>query len=118
MRSRLTMVALVLTIALAPPAPAVAAPEGQITFAINIARWLSDNGRPKEVLLYDDGVIQSSFDVDLSFGPPPFPPIEALVPLANQMIGEMEQEDKGAGPRRRRLLSLLPGVKSGVKSAS
>jgi len=36
MRSRLTMVALVLTIALAPPAPAVAAPEGQITFAINI----------------------------------------------------------------------------------
>src|SRR5207249_1284953 len=31
---------------------------------------------------------------------------------------EMEQEDKGAGPRRRRLLSLLPGVKSGVKSAS
>src|SRR5213594_3288722 len=36
MRSRLTMVALVLTVALAPPAPAVAAPEGQITFAINI----------------------------------------------------------------------------------
>src|SRR2546427_3779229 len=36
MRSRLTMVALVLTIALAPPAPAVAAPEGQITFAINV----------------------------------------------------------------------------------
>src|SRR5213594_1625915 len=43
MRSRLTMVALVLTVALAPPAPAVAAPEGQITFAINVtlaARWL------------------------------------------------------------------------------
>src|SRR3989441_7964117 len=36
MRSRLTMVALVLTIALALPAPAVAAPEGQIPSAINI----------------------------------------------------------------------------------
>src|SRR5206468_3860961 len=60
---------------------------------INIARWLSDDGRRTEVLLYDDGFVQSNFDVDLNFAPPPFPPIEALVPLANQMIGEMEQEN-------------------------
>src|SRR2546428_6304037 len=36
MRARLTWAALAWTVALARPPPAVAAPEGQITFAINI----------------------------------------------------------------------------------
>ena len=79
-----------------------------ITFAANVVRWLSNDGRRKEVMLWDDGNLWGSFDVDLSFGPPPFPPIEALVPLANQMIGEMEQEnlfnrmlvDAAGGPDR------------------
>jgi hypothetical protein len=63
-----------------------------IRFAYNIARWLKDDRRT-DVLLYYDGEIQSSFDVNLTYARPPFPPIEALVPLANQVIGEMEQED-------------------------
>jgi hypothetical protein len=65
-----------------------------ITFAFNIARWLGENGRRTEVLLYDDGVVQSSFDVDLNaVGSPGIPPVEVLVPLINQKIGEMEDEN-------------------------
>lgn len=66
-----------------------------ITFAINIGRWLSEDGRRKEVMLYDDGVVQDSFDVNLNFVSPGFlPPIEVLVPLINQTIGQMEDRDE------------------------
>ncbi|HTK78322.1 MAG TPA: hypothetical protein VL371_23880, partial [Gemmataceae bacterium] len=79
-----------------------------IRFAYNITRWLADDGKRTNVLLCYDGDIQRSFDVDLTYARPPFPPIEALVPLANQMIGEMEQEnlfnrmlvDAAGGPDR------------------
>src|SRR5262245_30563847 len=64
-----------------------------ITFAINIARWLAADGR-KEVMLYDDGKVQDRFDVDMNIRSPGFPPIEVLVPLINQTIGEMEDRNE------------------------
>jgi hypothetical protein len=63
-----------------------------IAFAFNVARWLSDNGKRTEVLFYEDGAVQTDFNVSLDFTPP-IPPVEALVPLFNQVLVEMEREN-------------------------
>lgn len=61
-------------------------------FAVNVIHWLSQ-GRRTEVLFYDDGQIQSDFNVALDYPMPPLPPIEALVPMANNLLVNLEREN-------------------------
>ncbi|HEY1381170.1 MAG TPA: DUF4350 domain-containing protein [Gemmataceae bacterium] len=67
-----------------------------IPFAFNVAHWLTDAGGDKrrtEVLFYEDGQIQTNFDVSLEY--PSLPPIrlEELVPLANEAVTGLEREN-------------------------
>jgi hypothetical protein len=62
-------------------------------FAENVASWLTDNGKRKQILFIDDGVIRTDFDVALEIPEPRLPPIEALVPMVNQMIAGLEREN-------------------------
>jgi hypothetical protein len=64
-----------------------------IPFAFNVARWLTDDGKRPDVLFYDDGQIQTSFEVSLEYPNVPIPPLEAFVPLANQAIAELERNN-------------------------
>jgi hypothetical protein len=79
-------------------------------FANNIVHWLMDAGagdRREEVLFYDDGRIQTEFNVSLATPPPASVPLEALVPLADETLVELEREnafnamllDATGGPR-------------------
>jgi hypothetical protein len=63
-------------------------------FAANVVRWLTDDGKRTDVLFYDDGNIVHTFDAPLAYPPPmPFPPLEALVPMVNQVVVDLERKD-------------------------
>jgi hypothetical protein len=66
-----------------------------IPFAANVARWLADpaGANRTAALFVEDGQIRTDFDVSLDFTEPPLPPIEALVPLADQALLALERED-------------------------
>jgi hypothetical protein len=64
-----------------------------LLFAYNVASWLTDNGKRTEVLFYDEGGHQASFEVPLKYPTFQYPPIEALVPLANQMLAAVENDN-------------------------
>jgi hypothetical protein len=64
-----------------------------IAFAYGVVRWLTDDGRRKEVLFIDDGVVQTEFNVALNVPPPKFPPLEALIPLADEAIVAVEKDN-------------------------
>lgn len=61
-------------------------------FAVNVIHWLSQERRT-EVLFYDDGPIQTDFNVALDYPMPPLPPMEALVPMANNLLVNLEREN-------------------------
>ncbi len=64
-----------------------------IGFAFNVVRWLDDAGNGKrrtEVLFYDDGHLQTEFNVSLDYPPPAVPP---LVPLADEIVAGLEREN-------------------------
>lgn len=63
-----------------------------IPFAMNVARWLADNKRTA-ALFIEDGQVRTDFDVSLNLTEPPLPPIEALIPLADQALLALERED-------------------------
>src|SRR4029079_11442952 len=77
-------------------------------FAHNVVRWLTEDGKRKELLFYEDGEIVRPFDVPLAYPPaPPMPPLEALVPLFNAAVADLERQnafnqvllDMTGGPR-------------------
>jgi hypothetical protein len=66
---------------------------GNIAFAYGVVRWLTDDGRRKGVLFIDEGEIRTDFNVSLDLPQPRVPPLEALVPLANEAIAKVEKEN-------------------------
>lgn len=62
-------------------------------FAKNVVRWLSAEGQRNRALLYEDGVVQSDFNVSLDYADPPVPPQEVLVSVANRFLGNLQRED-------------------------
>jgi hypothetical protein len=63
-------------------------------FAHNVVRWLTEDGKRKELLFYEDGEVVQTFDVPLAYPPtPPLPPLEALVPLVNEAIVGLERQN-------------------------
>jgi hypothetical protein len=71
---------------------------GNIDFAYRCADWLlarSDGqpGRRNQVLYYEEGVVQSKFDIQLKdVPPPPLPPPDTLMGLLDETMNGMEQE--------------------------
>jgi hypothetical protein len=66
-------------------------------FANNVVRWLlapDGEERRSDVLLYNDEKIQTDFNVSLTYPAPiPVPPLEALVPLANEAVVALERDN-------------------------
>jgi hypothetical protein len=88
-----------------------------VTFAINAVRWLADAGngqRRTNVVFFDDGQIQTDFNVSLEYPQPKLPP---LVPLADEIVVGLERENAfnktllemagGPGPILRTIAFLL-----------
>ncbi len=70
---------------------------GNIDFTYRLADWLltAPNGRDKrnQVLLYDDGEVQTNFTIPLkNLPPPPLPPPDTLMGMIDEMLPAMEQE--------------------------
>jgi hypothetical protein len=70
---------------------------GNIDFAYRCADWLlarSDGGgKRKQILYYEDGTIQTDFDIPLKQLPiPPLPPPDTLMGMLDEMLPAMEQE--------------------------
>jgi len=64
-------------------------------FARNCADWLTESGKRKEVLFYEDGNIVDDFDIHFMEDPtPPLPPIEDVVHAINQGLSGIEAEDR------------------------
>jgi hypothetical protein len=68
---------------------------GNIDFAYRCADWLrGDPARPRDrVLYYEDGVVQTQFDIPLKdLPPPPLPPPDTWVGMADEFLRGMEDE--------------------------
>src|SRR5262249_41022016 len=64
-------------------------------------KWLSDNGRRKQILFVEEGRVVSDFDVPLTELPPlPVPPAE----IVNKLVRKLEDENF----LNRALLQLVP----------
>jgi hypothetical protein len=67
---------------------------GNIEFAHNAIRWLTDGGKRTQVLFVEERAVQSEFDVPVKdLPPPPLPPAEVLVPLIDEVIKNLEEEN-------------------------
>jgi hypothetical protein len=67
-----------------------------IPFAFNAGRWLMDAGdgrRRTEVAFYEDGQLQADFNVSLDYPRIESPPLEAFVPVANELLVGLEREN-------------------------
>jgi hypothetical protein len=64
-----------------------------IPFAFNVARWLTDGGKRTEVLFFEDNAHRADFDVSLEYPTPPIPPFEAMVPMVDQFLSDLEDEN-------------------------
>jgi hypothetical protein len=63
-------------------------------FACNCIDWLTNGGQRKEVLFFEEGQVQKSFEVSLKNVPPVgLPPLEALVETADKGLGELERDN-------------------------
>jgi hypothetical protein len=70
---------------------------GNIDFAYRCAEWLrGPEASPRErVLFYEDGAIRRDFDIPLKPLPtPPIPPPEAVLPLLNETLHGLEEENQ------------------------
>jgi hypothetical protein len=76
-----------------------------LLFAMNVVRWLSEDGKRTEALFLDSGMIQPSFrSVDVQAPLPPLPPLDNLLPRVNSFIRAIEQEDA----LNKALLQMVP----------
>jgi hypothetical protein len=67
---------------------------GNIDFTYNCIQWLTDNGKRKQVLFIEENTLQKSFEVPVKeMPPPPLPPPEALVPIIDETIKNLEEEN-------------------------
>jgi hypothetical protein len=66
---------------------------GNWKFADNAVSWLTDNDQRKHVLFYEDGDIRKDFNAGLQIPVPHLPPMEVLVPMANQLLAGLEREN-------------------------
>jgi hypothetical protein len=67
-----------------------------IQFAFNVANWLTDAGdghRRKQCVFFEDGRLEQNFDVSLDYTPSPMPPLQALVPMADETIAAVERDN-------------------------
>jgi hypothetical protein len=62
-------------------------------FAENVIGWLTDNGKRTQILFCEDSAIRTDFNAGLQIPEPRLPPIEALVPMVNQMLAGLEREN-------------------------
>jgi hypothetical protein len=78
---------------------------GNIDFTYNCLDWLTGGAEPRDrVLFVEEGDVQTAFDIPLKEVPLPLPPVEALVPLADDALARMEREDAF----NKLLLGLVP----------
>ena len=67
-----------------------------IPFAFNVGRWLIDAGdgtKRSEILFFEDGQLQTEFNVSLEYPRTDPPPLEAFVPVANELLVGLEREN-------------------------
>jgi hypothetical protein len=66
-----------------------------LDFTFGVLRWLTDDGQRTEVLMIDNDVIQTSFNVSLVRPPTgPMPSIQDLLPIISQGISDFQREDR------------------------
>jgi hypothetical protein len=65
-----------------------------IDFAYNCVEWLTQGKEARtRVLFVEEGKVNSAFDIPLKQVDVPLPPEEVLVPLVDQALSQVEQED-------------------------
>jgi hypothetical protein len=65
-----------------------------IAFTYNCIDWLSEGGEERNrVLFLEEGEVRSFFDIPLKEEEPRLPPLDALVPLLDEKIHELEIKD-------------------------
>jgi hypothetical protein len=65
-----------------------------IDFAYDCIEWLTDSGKRTEALFYEEGKVQTRFDLDLKMPPPPnIPPPEELIAVLNKGLAGIEEEN-------------------------
>jgi hypothetical protein len=67
-------------------------------FALRVAKWLTESGKRKQILFIEDGVAQSGVKAEQLQALPippeiPKPSLDALIGVADQLLGDLEQED-------------------------
>jgi hypothetical protein len=76
-----------------------------IDFTYNCLDWLTAGQEKRDrVLFVEEGDVKTAFDIPLKEVPLPIPPEEVLLPLADNALAQMEQEDAF----NRLLLGLVP----------
>jgi hypothetical protein len=79
-----------------------------VGFTCNCLDWLTagtGDGQPRNrVLFVEEGALQTSFDIPLKEVPLPIPPVDALVPLADDTLHQLERENRF----NEALLGLMP----------
>jgi hypothetical protein len=65
-----------------------------IDFTYNCIDWLAGAGHGRDrVLFVEEGEIKTVFDIPLSMEEPRLPPLDAIVPVLNEKIAELEDKD-------------------------
>jgi hypothetical protein len=65
-----------------------------IDFAYNCIDWLTEGAEErKRVLFLEEGEVRTDFNIPLKMEEPRLPPLDALVPLMDEKIQELEQKD-------------------------
>jgi hypothetical protein len=64
-----------------------------IDFTYNCLDWLRDGPKRNRVLFVEEGDIQTAFDIPLKDVPVPLPPLDALVPVADDALQNMERDN-------------------------
>jgi hypothetical protein len=64
-----------------------------VDFTYNCLDWLNGGERRTHALFVEEGAVQTSFDIPMKDVPVPIPPLDALVPLADNTLQKLEQEN-------------------------
>ncbi len=71
---------------------------GNLQFGFRVAAWLNESGKRKKVLFIEDGVLKGKVEAKQLQALPippeiPKPSLDALIGVADQLLGDLEQED-------------------------